>query len=377
MLNKKIFIKGFLFFLLLQCKTIDAQVKASLGTFLGYESNINKNPEQFLLDGVLMGEEKAYQNSFFQEVCSKIKYTKEWRKSDFKLYASPKARLFFSEPKANHWTLPLRIQFNQVFKKNIKWENNLKYKLRKRDGFDLDENELSIPFGYSDYLANTGIHFRLFKNNRTYVKGFYGIRDFDKSTAKDVKYNKYGGVLSSKKVFWKNHLQHSYGVKFGFANRNYTIKTLSDGKMNKRNWQYIDAELFYKYPLSKKTFIQPSISYQKRMDKSDSKYGYEQWKPAVKFSYKKKCFLIGLNASYALRIFNKITAKNSNDVVMGGLKYKYLKMKLNVEHPFLKKWYVTGEAYLNNRISNNVTNTTTAYRSYDNYYYGIGLKFKF
>ena len=76
MLNKKIFIKVFLILLLFQCETIEAQVKASLGTFLGYESNINKNPKQFLLDGVLMGKDKVDQNSFFQEVYSKIKYTK-------------------------------------------------------------------------------------------------------------------------------------------------------------------------------------------------------------------------------------------------------------------------------------------------------------
>lgn len=354
-----------------------AQIDVSLSTLSGYETNINRYPEQFIKNGILLNKEDLHLNSMYQDVSAKFKYTKAWRHSVLKGYFTPKGRLYFSEQELNQYILNARLHYKYNFEHNLKWETNAMYRLKDRSGQDLDQNELSIPFGYSLANISSGLHFRLYKNNRAYAVANYGYKSFDKTSTRKVSYYKYGLDLEFKNILWKNHLLHTYGVTLGFSNRDYDITTFQNNTNSSRTWQYFKLGAFYKLPLNKQWSIKPMLSFEERIDKTNNQFGYKQIKPQLEIEYKGEQFLGKLSSSYRKRIFKTLTAQDIEEEEIGILNYDYLRLKFDFEYKLNTNFSFVSEVYVLHRKSNNLNLNTTAYRSYNNNYVGIGMRYKF
>lgn len=366
-----------LFLCLFVSSFLSAQIDFSASTLSGYENNINKVPDVLEVNGDILEREDLYMSSAYQDLIFRFKYIKKWNKSSFAAYITPQIRYYFSEQDANQTILNTRLTYKYDIRKNFRWENSFQYKIKDREGQDLDQNELSVPFGYKLMNLNSGLRFRLYKNNRTFVRLNYGSKEFDNSNSRSVMYNLYGINTEFKNIKWRNHLLHSYGVRLGYTNRDYQITNFSDGSNSNRTWTYIDAGVFYKLPISKQWYIQPELSYQKRTDKTNGIFGYSQIRPEVNISYESARFEINFMTSYTSRSFNNLNASNEDEEVIGNLDYDYWRVRANMEYILNKRFSLVFDGYLIDRVSNNTDITTTAFRSYTNSYVGFGLKYNF
>lgn len=354
-----------------------SQNKLELSTFSGFENNINKTPNRLIIDDEIIEKTEFQLNSFYQDFKVNYKYIKEWQKNSFALYLTPEIRYYFSEPEANTIIYYTRLAYKYNIKKYVKWENNIRYKVKDRSGQDLDENELSLPFGYQLWNIDSGIRFRMSKNNRSIIKLNYGDKKFDNTNSRNVSYQYYGFSGELKQIRWKNHLLHSYGVSFEYTKRNYTITDFEEESIGKRDWSYLNCSIFYKLPISKKWIIQPEIEYQKRTDNSNNSFGYIQITTELNLRYESARLSAKLSANYSSRKFENLSAKNSEEINVGKLRYNYLRTRFSAEYYLTNKLLLITEGYLINRQSNNSNINTNAFRSYNNNYIGLGLKYKF
>lgn len=193
---------------------VSAQIDFSATTYSGYERNILQVPDILEANGEVLEEEDLYANSAYQDLIVRFRYSKEWGKHSFAATVTPEIRYYFTESDLNQTIFDTRLSYKYNIKKNFRWENSLRYKIKDREGQDLDQVELSVPFGYKLFEASSGLRFRLYKNNRTFVKVNFLSKDFNNSSTRSVMYNLYGIQTEFKNIKWRNHLLHSYGIKY-------------------------------------------------------------------------------------------------------------------------------------------------------------------
>lgn len=366
-----------IFCLYLLSLTAYAQIKINAETFLGYESNINKAPETYMLNDEMMYADYLQQSSLYQDATLRLSFKEKWRDSELKLSATPKIRYYFSEADANKILVNARAKYMYKFSKKIKWESNTSYKLKDQKGQDLDEAELSVPLGYNITSLNTGVHTRLNENNRTYIKVSYDIKNFDDSKTRSVSYKRIGVSVKFKNSIEKRQNSDNYGFTAGFYNRSYDIDYHNSSKTADRTWQYLNAGVFYKLAITNQWSISPKLDFEKRIDATNSKYGYSQLKPAVETRFKVDNISAKLSASYAARNFDTLQASTSEEKNIANLKYGYTRFKGALNYKLNKKITLKSEGYLIKRKSNNTNVDTKSYRSYTNYYLGGGVRYSF
>ncbi|NRB59615.1 MAG: hypothetical protein HRU50_06675 [Winogradskyella sp.] len=352
-----------------------SQIDVSVSSLSGYESNILRAPNQIFIDDELLSEDEIYKSSFYQDIVGHLKYKKEARKSLFKISVKPQKRFFFSESESNRLIADFKLTYRLDIGKNSSWENSTQYFIKDQNGLDADENELGTTFGYNVVNLDSKLNFRLFENNRSFIGAHYGKKNFDPTETREVSYYKYGVNAGFKTVKWKNHLLRSSGINASFIQRQYNIETVNeDDDFNKehRTWNLLSVRGFYKMQLSKTITIYPSLAYTKRLDLSDDRFGYNEITPKLYVSYSKEKLNLSLLASYAKRNFTDLIV-NDNDL----LSYDYLRLKCNTSYKFSNHWSFVSQAYFIDRGSNNENLSSMIFRSYNNYYLGIGLKYTF
>lgn len=366
-----------LFLCLFLSTGLSAQISFNASTLSGYESNINKVPSTFFTNGELLEREDLHMNSAYQDAILRFKYLKKWNRSSLTAYITPEIRYYFSETDANQLILNTRLTFKSDLSKKARWETSVQYKIKDREGQDLDQNELSVPFGYKLFTAYSGFRVRMYKNNRSFFRLNAGNKKFDNSNSRSVQYNYYGIEAEIKNIKWRNHLLHSYGITLQYTNRDYDITNFSDNSSSDRTWQYFDAGVFYKLPLNKKWSVTPRISYQKRNDKTNDVFGYSQIRPELLFAHTSEKINARFTVNYTKRNFDNLDAENSDGDVVGNLAYDYWRIRSTFEYKLNNRLSVVSEAYLLDRASNNTDVNTTAFRSYITNYVGLGLKYQF
>ena len=351
-----------------------SQVKVSFSSLSGYETNIYKSPSSFVSEGELLDKNDLFASSAYQDGIIQFKYGKNWDNSNLKISFTPEIRYYFSQEDAQRIVLNGRVKYGYNFSRNTKWENSVSFKNKNQKGQDLDANELSTPLGYNRINLESKVSFRLSKKNRTAISLSYGNKSFDASESRQVSYDIYGLNLSTKQVRWKNHLLHSYGVNIGFFGRKYTLFSLEDETNSFRSWNYFNAEIFYKFPFHKKLSVQPELGFEKRMDETSNQFGYNEFSAGFKLKYTSDKFLLNLAPNFSFRSFDQLNTTGSSTQK---LNYKYIRANMNLEYKLNKRLSITSRAYVIDRNSNNNNINTTAYRSYQNNYFGLGLKFIF
>lgn len=352
------------------------QTTISFQSLGGYEPNTNRAPEFFINEDQDQELERKdlYLGGVYQDIEAKLAYRYKTKTSLFKIGFAPELRFFYDEPNANLAVYNGSLYHKYSFSKHTQWENKLTYKRKQREGQDLDQNELSVPLGYQWIGVTSGLHFRLYKSNRSLFRLSFGEKTFDDSDTRKVSYYKYGGEFRFKQVFWSNHLLHSYGVKASFFNRDYAITQINDGKKSDRTWQYIGMELFYDLPIDKRLSVEMAVNYEKRDDVTNSRFGYKQWTPSLGLEFENDRCNVKLTSSYTIRDFDGLMANDIEEEEIGYLKYRYTRLQGSIAYHISSKFSLVAEGSFINRNSNNEDETTTAYRSYRNYYTGIGLR---
>ncbi|MGH1383598.1 hypothetical protein [Kordia sp.] len=358
---------------------VNGQIKVKTETSAGFESNIFKAPNTLFSEDtdILMQREALVTESMYQDALFNFSYRFKDRTHDLKFSMTPEFRYYFDEPSAKRIILNSRVNYTMRLKKYFEWESTIQYKLKDQNGQDLDQNELNTRLGYRQLNAFSGLNYRWYKNNRSFVKLHYTYKNFDNSDTRAIAYHRYGVSTGFKHLNWKNGLLHSYGIQAGFYHRSYDILSRSSGQISKRTWQYLNVALSYKLPLSKNWNLTSGLAYEKRMDRTDDEFGYDQFRPSIRLQYKTDKLNLKLSSSYSLRRFNELTAENSEEIEVGLLEYDYLRARFSGAYQLNDQWAIIANANLIDRKSNNTNINTTAFRSYISYYAGLGVRFTF
>lgn len=363
-----------LIFCVLGTLCANSQLKVTASSLAGYETNIYKSPSILISDGEVLNESELFASSAYQDVILNSTYSKKWTNSLFKVSLNPQLRYYFSQENAKTSIVNARVKYEFNFSRTTKWQNSLTYKVKSQNGQDLDANELSTPLGFNRWNFSSRLLMRFSKRNRSVFEVNYGNKTFDASESRQVAYNFYRLKFTTRKVKWKNGLLHSFGLNVAYSGREYNIQNIEEETNSKRNWDYINTSVFYKIPFNKKWNIEPQLEYEKRMDKTNNQFGYDEFSTSFKLKFKSKSFLFNLTSNFAYRAFGKL---NTTGTTIQKLNYKYVRLNMNTSYKLNKKWLLTSRAYLISRNSNNNNINTTAYRSYHNNYFGLGLKFIF
>lgn len=352
--------------------TVNAQISTSISTSTGYESNINRLPNSYLSKGKLKGKEYLYQSSLYQEGVLKLSYKNAWENNEFRVYFNPEIKYYFSESSSKRILLNTRLKYSNSISKKMKWETNVIYKMREQEGQDLDEPELNTPRGYNLSSLNTGLRIRLYKNNRTYLRANYDIKSFDKSETREMMYHRYGVYGKFEHRSGTHHL----GVMASFLNRNYQFNYFTKNKTKTRTWQYLKGGIYYRFPLDNHFQLEPSVSYEKRTDITQNKYGYSQIRPGLAFLFKTQKLSASLKTSYTIRNFDVLQASSTKQKNIGNMNYNYTRIKFAGSYQLFKNLEIVSDMYLLDRKTNNTNLNTKSYRSYTNYYAGAGFRYK-
>ncbi|WP_143569831.1 hypothetical protein [Tenacibaculum agarivorans] len=355
------------------CLIVNGQFDVSVSSLSGYEKNINRITDRFLNDeNELLTSESLHQNSFYQDVGIEVKYTKRFRRSKFKVVFSPENRFYVMESSSNRLLINSKLFYTYDFSRKTQWKNNIQYKIRDQKGLDADANELSATFGYNLLNINSGLHFRLYKSNRSFITINYARKKFDPTETRRLSYNKYRINVGFKEIKRKRRLLRSYGFTLGFSNREYSIENHVDEENTTRTWNYVDLSAFYKIQFHEKLMLNSRLLYESRIDKTNAQFGYQQIKPALTLQYTSTKFMAKLVNSYTYRQFKSLRV-NTNEL----LRYDYFRSRVEVNYMLSKKLSLLGEFSLIDRRSNNLDISATAFRSYHTNYVGVGLKYSF
>lgn len=353
-----------------------AQVKTSIETLTGYESNIYKAPDSYILNNVLKGKNELYESSLYQEGIASVSYREKISNGSFKLFLTPEIRYYFSEPHANRIIVNAGARYRHKFTKALTWESNLRYKLKNQEGEDLDQAELSTPLGYNSFKINTGIKTKLYKNNKIYVRASFDLKKFDKSPTRKVSYNKYGIYAKFQHKYPVANKKHNVGFKLAYYHRDYTLNYF-DGRLKNRNWNYINAGVFYSLPLNRKIKTGVVLDFEQRIDATNNKYGYNQIRPSAYIKFKQNNLKGKVAYVYTNRTFKTLQANSTEQNDIGALTYKNSKFTLSASYKLTERINVLTDNYFFTRNSTTTDINTTAYRSYEKYYTGIGVKYNF
>jgi hypothetical protein len=359
--------------------TIYGQIQVSTETTTGFESNIYKAPNSLFSDDtdLLMRRESLVTESLYQDALFKFSYQFKDKNNDFKFSMNPEYRYYFDATGANRLLLNTRANYTMRLKRRLEWESDVHFKLRDQLGQDLDQNELNTTLGYRQISAFSGLNFRWYKNNRSFVRVHYRYKDFYKSNTRAIGYHRYGISTGFRHLDWKDGLLHSVGIEAGFYHRSYDIVSRTTGQASDRTWQYLNVALSYKLPLSQNWNLTTGFAYEKRIDRTNDEFGYNQFRPSIRLQYKTEKLNLRLTSSYSLRKFNELVAENSQKDEVGLLEYDYLRLRFTGSYQLNENWSIIANGYLIDRASNNTNVFTTAFRSYNSYYAGIGIPYSF
>lgn len=375
--HMKVFLKTICFLCIIK-STAQIKTNFSIETLAGYENNIFKSPNSFLNNsGVLLTDKQLYKSSFYQTGDLKFVAKKEWRKQSLSFRISPKGIYYFSEKKSSYFTFLSGLRYINKLNKKITWKVNSWYKIKNREGENIDGSELNFPLGNNHFGLTTSLGFRLYKQNRSLFKIIYGNRDYKKSNGTDLCYNAVGVTTVLRNVFKRKTGWHSYGIEGSFINKFFQQKNLTTNVTAKFNWKDINAGIFYRYPLTNKLDIKPFLEYKTRIDSNKDKFSYTQLKPSLNLAYKNKKMTLGLTGSYSNRTYKTLLATDTKWNKLGKLNYHYFQVKLEAERKLNKKLSITANGYLNNRTSNKANTKSMYFRGYNYYNISVGFKYRF
>jgi len=373
----KLLIKVLCFFL---ATNLYAQLKTTIviESLTGYENNIFKSPKSFLnSNGELLTDKQLYESSFYQTGDLKFIAKKEWRKQSISFRINPRGNYYYSENDASYFTIYSGIKYENILSKKTKWQIQSRYNFRNRKGDNVDGSELNFPLGYGHFDFSTGMHYRLYKQNRSFIKIIYGNRNYKKTNTNEISYNSLGVNTIFRNVYKRDAGWHSYGIEASFINKYFQQKNQVENTNEKFNWKDVSVGAFYRYPVTKKLDVKPLFTFKKRIDSKNDKFTYTQLKPSLNIAYKTTKIHFDVIGSYVNRKYKTLEATNTDWNKLGKLKYTYYQLKVVAKMKLNKKLSVVSKSYINNRTSNKTNMKSIYFRDYNYYYTGIGLKYTF
>ena len=366
--------------LLLGCTFVFSQSESrwKAETATGYEYNYFKSPETILMDGVLLTKESLIASSVYQDIAIDYKYTYRSKKNSFRISLQPYARLFYETTDDSYWSLNARAAYKYAPGKKTVLSLEARFKRMAREGLGGNQDVLINPLGYSNYGTTASIELEPFRQNTLTVETFYNFKNFDAYGVRDLQFNELGVQLGTVQQFKVHKLKHEIGLRAYVKKRLYDTfnasEVITDGV---RDWDYLNATLFYKLPLSKRLKISPDFVYYARRDNSTNRSGFHQYGPGLGLRYRGKSTRLRSTFSYITRMYSDIEARDNEPGIGENIQYKYVNAEFHATQRLGKHLSLTATLYSKLRNTNYTDVEARSFRSYRNQYAGLGVLWEF
>jgi hypothetical protein len=358
--------------------------KYSISTTTGYVSNIFKSPDSLAvkIDSIKEVQYKSdlWDNSVYQGFTASVKMNNKWGKQEFNFKIEPEFNYYYALPKKSYFNLRSFLNYKYNFKKKFRFESNLNYYYINRNGTNFDDVELPTPLGYQLLEFNNGLHWRFSKQNRSSFAVIFENKSYTPSIKTHLAYNNIGAAFETKQSFYNNDLQNTIGLTLGYFNRLYKITENKNNVITaKRDWRYIEASVFYSYPISKIIKLTAGIDYQKRIDKTLTLDGYKMFNPMVALEFQGEKYSIKSKFNYKNRIYSNRLGNIEYEEDNGApqMEYKYYLFATIGTFEITKNLNFITNIDFDIRETNKENVNSRSFRGYKIFDVGIGLKYDF
>ncbi|MCR9287762.1 hypothetical protein OAF63_00780 [Saprospiraceae bacterium] len=357
--------------------------KIQVETRSGYEYNVfnaSKNKWKVIDDDSI----PAIQSGFFQHFNIKNKWEKEIENHLFLVGLKTSFDYFPSLEEANLFRPELNLKYQYELNKKSSLFFRGKLSKYQTNRFNDDEG-FSMPTSYAWLGADFGYKIEPFKYNRTQIKLSAYEKQFEPSEMRNLKYSAFRiNLLTTQRFKKAKRLYHYLSFELDFARRNYmdSFFELDEEEpeeeifyedSRERIWQYSTLDLSYKHSFSREARLKMGLSLQKREDILDEQFGYNQWKPYLKFSVKKEKLEVSANLESVFRFFTHIEAtEDGNELLI----HKYLRTSVLLKYNFSEQLGLTLRGSMVIRQRNLMENAKN-YLPYTNGLISLGIKYQF
>jgi hypothetical protein len=348
----------------------------------GYERNIFRNPESLITQGDTLGRAEMWQNGMYQTIQSRNSIRRELKKGMLELTANGGVGIFHTEVPANEYNYKLAASYRVRYADGRFAEFAPAFDRVKRQGIDITEIELRAPFSY--HKAVLPIHMDFYKGKRIWIRTEGGVvgKLYDRELNERLRYiapylsgevsKKWiseGGtikVLAHSRAEWRRIYDRMASTSSATGEITYTDRF--------RHWHFYTLGAGVKYKSSDdKWQLAADFHHIARIDR-DAEFTFHHTGISADVEYHLKKFKMGLVAAYGLRNYpNLVPGRNNNSA----LRYVYRRAAVNASYQMNKLLTVQAAYLINNRDSNNPSETMIGFRGYENMLVEAGLKMNF
>lgn len=357
-----------------------AQEKGRFGfrieTQSGYEYNVfNSNAQrQIVMDGKTVS---ALQSGFFQHLDTRVEWKKKWKKRhDITTRLRARYDLFPKISDANVLRPELYVAYNYRLKKGVRLFAKGRYTDYRTNRPADETGVLPVAASYKRWGTDLGISWKPMKNNTTKVQVETLEKRYADRVARKLRYRYLALDVETKQRIKKKGRPSDYLTFTANTTRRwYKDEVLQSDNVLKnipRQWQYYTISLAYKHQPSKKMYITPKLTYQRRKDVSQNRFSYQQYAADVKMGLKSKTWDMAWSVGTFYRPFSELLSiKNSTNK----LKHTYLRSSVWFTYALHENWKISAKARYFGRWRND-NQLATTYLPYTNFLIGAGVRYE-
>ncbi|MCH2082620.1 MAG: hypothetical protein MK226_09530 [Saprospiraceae bacterium] len=367
-----------LFLFLPVCLSAQNQLSGYISQQLGMEKNPLRNPSSLFSENEQVFESEELTPILFQSNTNLyLRWQRKWEKVGFGF--KPKLSYLWYPSMTETNLLKVNLQQQLSFKLTRKWTlyQTAFLQKRKRNGADLAEEVFTLPRSYNQKGLSVGLQYEWNKYWLVDWENTILNRQFFTEEDTEIFHNGWKSSLELKGKWRKADVLKKFYARLQYEQRNW--ERISFFEEEEEEALSITLMVYSRFRTGVSLALNDQLEWNPYLEilnrnSSVNRQDYMNYKLGFALSWDKDEFSIDWKPAVSRRIFASLSPDSSSTI---NLAYWYWSNSLQVNYQLASNW----EVYLLwsqvNRDSNFDLEDARTLRSYQQYYMGIGMKFRF
>lgn len=359
------------------------QLSGYISQQLGMEKNPLRNPSSlFNEDGELFESQELTPLLFQSNTNFYLRWQRKWEKVSFGL--KPKLSYVWYPSMTETNLLRVNLEQQLSFKLTKKWTlyQTAFWQKRQRNGADLAEEVFTLPRSYNQKGLSAGLQYKWNKHWLVDWENTILNRQFFTEEDTETFYNGWKSSLELKGRWKKADVLKKFYARLQYEQRNWErIRFFEEEEEEEEEIEVLSTTLmiYSRFRTGVSLALNDQLEWSPYLEilnrnSSVNRQDYMNYKLGFALSWEKDEFSVDWKPAVSRRIFASLSPDSSSSA---NLAYWYWSNSLQLNYQLASNW----EVYLlwshMNRDSNFDLEDARTFRSYQQYYIGIGVKFRF
>ena len=358
------------------------QLSGYISQQLGLEKNPLRNPSSlFTEDGELFESEELTPLLFQSNTNFYLRWQRKWEKVSFGF--KPKLSYVWYPSMTETNLLRVNLEQQLSFKLTKKWTlyQTAFWQKRQRNGADLAEEVFTLPRSYNQKGLSAGLQYKWNKHWLVDWENTILNRQFFTEEDTETFYNGWKSSLELKGRWRKADVLKKFYARLQYEQRNWERIRFFEEEEEEEEVEVLSTTLmiYSRFRTGVSIALNDQLEWRPYLEilnrnSSVNRQDYMNYKLGFALSWEKDKFSIDWKPAVSRRIFASLSPDSSSTT---NLAYWYWSNSLQLNYQLASNW----EVYLlwshMNRDSNFDLEDARTFRSYQQYYMGIGVKFRF